>query len=106
MKNAEIKNLSIEDLKAKIGSESKALQSLKFAHSVSPIENPKVILTTRRLIARLQTELNARTHGEVKSLVESGDLNKANARDYLQSANLPTGIKLSKVKKALGKFSK
>jgi len=106
MKNEEIKNLSLEDLKTKITTESKALQSLKFAHSVSPIENPKVILVTRRLIARLQTELSARNHGELKSLVEAGDLNSGNARDYMQAANFPAGVKLSKVKKALSNFSK
>jgi len=60
MKNAEIKGLTLEELNEKIGSEAEALRKMKFAHRVSAIENPMRIKETRRLIARLKTELKAK----------------------------------------------
>lgn len=60
MKNAEIKAYSADELKEKIGSEQEALRKLKFAHQISAIENPLKIQDTRRLVARLKTELRAR----------------------------------------------
>jgi len=60
MKNSEIKSLSLAELKDKISSESEALRKLKFAHQVSAIENPMRIKASRRVIARLKTELKAK----------------------------------------------
>ncbi len=60
MKNAEIKGLSVAELNEKIGSEQEALRKVKFAHQVSAIENPMKIKETRKLIARLKTELTAK----------------------------------------------
>ena len=58
MKAAEIRELSVEDLKAKIVEHTKALETLQLNHAVSTIENPIVIKDTRRLVARLKTVLN------------------------------------------------
>ena len=60
MKNDEIKAFSLEELKEKVLSESEALRKLKFAHKVSAIENPMRIKETRKLIARLKTQLRAK----------------------------------------------
>jgi len=60
MKNSEIKALSLAELKDKIVSEREALRKLRFAHRVSSIENPMRIGSTRRLIAKLNTELRAK----------------------------------------------
>ena len=60
MKNTEIKAFSEDELKEKIGSEQESLRKLKFAHQISAIENPLKIQDTRRLVARLKTELRAR----------------------------------------------
>ena len=60
MKNSEIKALSVAELKEKISSETEALRKLKFAHQVSAIENPMRINSTRKLIAKLNTELKAK----------------------------------------------
>jgi large subunit ribosomal protein L29 len=60
MKNAEIKALSIAELKEKLGSEKEALRKMKFAHKVSAIENPMKINETRKLVARINTELRAK----------------------------------------------
>ncbi|MDA9328633.1 50S ribosomal protein L29 [Flavobacteriales bacterium] len=61
MKAAEIRELSVEDLKSKIAEETKALSTLNLNHAVSPIENPQVIKITRRLVARLKTVLNEKS---------------------------------------------
>ena len=60
MKNAEIRALSIEDLKEQINKEQSGAQTLRFAHAISPLENPTRIKTGRRNIARLLTELKRR----------------------------------------------
>ncbi|MBN8651601.1 MAG: 50S ribosomal protein L29 [Cytophagales bacterium] len=60
MKNGDIKALTLAELNEKIGSENEALRKLKFAHQVAAIENPMRIKETRRLIARLKTELKAK----------------------------------------------
>jgi large subunit ribosomal protein L29 len=60
MKTSEIKALNATELKEKIGSEQEALRKIKFAHQISSVENPMKIKETRKLIARLQTELRAK----------------------------------------------
>ncbi len=60
MKNTDIKSLSADELKDKIAGEEESLQKMKFAHAISPIENPMKIRHTRKLIARLKTELSAK----------------------------------------------
>ena len=60
MKNSEIKSLSAEELKERIAGEEETLQKLKFAHAISPIENPMKIRHARKLVARLKTELSAK----------------------------------------------
>ena len=60
MKNAEIKALSVAELNEKLGGEKEALRKMKFAHQVSAIENPMKIKETRKLVARLSTELRAK----------------------------------------------
>ena len=60
MKNSEIKALNLDELKQKLASEQEAYRKQKFAHAISPVENPMKIKETRKLIARLQTELRAK----------------------------------------------
>jgi large subunit ribosomal protein L29 len=60
MKSTDIKALSLVELKEKIGSEKESLRKMKFAHQVSAIENPMKMKETRKLIARLKTELSAK----------------------------------------------
>lgn len=57
MKNKDIAALSVSDLKKQIESERSTLEKLALSHSVSPVESPAKIRTTRRTIARLITEL-------------------------------------------------
>ena len=60
MKNTEITGLNLAELKEKIVSEQENLRKMQFAHQVSAIENPMKIKETRRLIAKLKTELTAK----------------------------------------------
>lgn len=60
MKTTEIKALSFDELKDKISTEEATLNNLKFAHAISPIENPMKIRQSRKLVARLKTELTAK----------------------------------------------
>lgn len=60
MKNSEIQALSLDELKERLNAEKTSSQSLRFAHSISPLENPLRITQSRKLIARLNTELRKR----------------------------------------------
>ncbi|MBC7890869.1 MAG: 50S ribosomal protein L29 [Sphingobacteriaceae bacterium] len=60
MKNKEIKSLNVDELQQQVAQEREALDRLKFAHAISPIENPMRIRTSRKQIARLMTEISAR----------------------------------------------
>lgn len=60
MTNEDIKALSLEEIKEKILTEGESLRKLKFAHKVSAIENPMKIKETRKLVARLKTQLTAK----------------------------------------------
>ena len=57
MKNSELNSLTLEELKQKLEAEKESLTKLKFAHAISPIENPMKIKETRKLIARIRTLL-------------------------------------------------
>ena len=60
MKQSEIQALSLEQLQQNIAVEKDRINKLKFAHAITPIENPMRIRQSRRLIAQMLTELNAR----------------------------------------------
>jgi large subunit ribosomal protein L29 len=66
MKKEDIKSLSIEELQEKLSQEQEALTKLKFAHAISPIENPMKVRASRRAIARIQTELRAKQLANAK----------------------------------------
>lgn len=60
MKMSEVKALSLEEVNGKIAAEKENLRKLKFAHAISPIENPMKIRVSRKVIAQLETELRSR----------------------------------------------
>lgn len=60
MKNSEIRGLSLDELKSKLVVEKENHAKLKFAHSITPIENPMKIRESRKLIARIQTEIRVK----------------------------------------------
>ena len=52
-----LKEMSEADLKSKIEEDQLRIKKLKFAHAVSPLENPMSIRGVRKDIARLKTEV-------------------------------------------------
>jgi large subunit ribosomal protein L29 len=58
MKQSEINKLSKEDLQDKLGEFQKQLEELKMTHTISPLENPLQLRSTRRVVARLKTALS------------------------------------------------
>ncbi|UCD62436.1 MAG: 50S ribosomal protein L29 [Flavobacteriaceae bacterium] len=60
MKQSEIKEFSVEELKEKMAQFKKQHADLKIAHSVTPLENPLQIRMARRTVAQLATELTKR----------------------------------------------
>lgn len=57
MKNTEIRSLSASEITERVVAEKENLSKLKFAHSITPIENPNRIREAKRLVARLKTAL-------------------------------------------------
>ena len=66
MENKEITILSINDLKVKIKEEKSLLNKLSINHAVSPIDNPMKIRASRKLIARLSTELTKKQQNNLR----------------------------------------
>ncbi len=60
MKQEVIKEMSTADLQDRLVEERKHLTKLKLNHAVSPLENPQVIVETKKTIARMLTELRRR----------------------------------------------
>jgi large subunit ribosomal protein L29 len=56
-----LKEMSEADIKSKIGEDELRIKKLKFAHAVSPLENPMSIRGVRKDLARLKTELRKKT---------------------------------------------
>ncbi|MEO6904542.1 MAG: 50S ribosomal protein L29 [Bacteroidia bacterium] len=66
MKQEDIKQLSMDDLRESIKREKGALAKLKLNHAISPIESPVNITNNRKTVARLQTEFRSREIAESK----------------------------------------
>ena len=60
MKAAEIKALKDADLASKVTQLKDELFRMKRTHRMSPLENPMRITATRKLVARLATEVEQR----------------------------------------------
>ena len=58
-----LKEMSEADLKSKIEEDQLRIKKLKFAHAVSPLENPMSIRGVRKDLARLKTELRTKQLG-------------------------------------------
>jgi large subunit ribosomal protein L29 len=60
MKQSEINESSTADLQAKLAEAKKVYSDFKMAHAISPLENPILLRTHRRSVARIATELTKR----------------------------------------------
>lgn len=61
MKKEDLTGLSANEIRTEIGVEQDRLLKLRFAHAVSPIENPMRISESRKRIARLHTVLTGKS---------------------------------------------
>lgn len=57
MKSAELRNLSVEELKQKLVEQQQELFNLRFRHATAQLENTSSLGDARRAIARIQTIL-------------------------------------------------
>lgn len=60
MKNSEIRELTNEELSQKLEDEKSLLVRMKLNHAVSPLDNPNKLGESKKLIARLNTEIRKR----------------------------------------------
>lgn len=65
MKQSEVKQLSTQDLHDRVFEEKRELNRLNMTHAVSPLENPMVLRSMRRTIARLMSEITRREREEI-----------------------------------------
>jgi large subunit ribosomal protein L29 len=66
MKNEKYTDLTLEELKDRLVEKTTALEKLVHTHTISPIENPLLIRSTRKDVARIKTELTKRHKEAVK----------------------------------------
>jgi large subunit ribosomal protein L29 len=64
MKASEIRDLTTEEINARVKDEREHLLKLRLNHAVSAIERPSDIQQSRKLIARLETILTERNQEE------------------------------------------
>lgn len=64
MDNKQILELTDKELWDELNDKKVFLTKLKLNHKVSDIENPMLIRSTRRTIARINTELSARKNNK------------------------------------------
>lgn len=60
MKYADIKDLPNAELAQRLREERRQLDKMKFAHGVGTLENPGKIKESKKVIARIITEMNVR----------------------------------------------
>jgi large subunit ribosomal protein L29 len=67
MEADQIRDLSVEEIKTRISEEEEELEELQFQHAIrGRLENPIILRTKRRFIARLKTVLNEKTRAETE----------------------------------------
>jgi large subunit ribosomal protein L29 len=60
MSNVDLKNLSLDDLNLELLNSENYYHDLKYNHSISSLENSNTIISARRNVARIKTEIRKR----------------------------------------------
>ena len=60
MKQSIVNDLTTDEIRDKVKEERASYVKMKMSHSVSPLDNPLKLKYSRRLIARMETELKKR----------------------------------------------
>lgn len=66
MKASELKEMTKEELQDKLNEVTAELNTLRMNHSISNIENPKLLNHKRKAVARIQTEMRSRELANTK----------------------------------------
>lgn len=67
MEADQIRDLSVDEIETRIAEEEEELEELQFQHAIrGRLENPIILRTKRRFIARLKTVLNEKTRAETE----------------------------------------
>jgi large subunit ribosomal protein L29 len=61
MKPSVIREMTTEEIREQLTEVQATVSSLRMQHAISPLENPLIIRETKRVIARLMTELTKRS---------------------------------------------
>tara|TARA_B100000902_G_C26823450_1_gene675151 strand:- start:326 stop:517 length:192 start_codon:yes stop_codon:yes gene_type:complete len=61
MKASVIKEMPDNELLETLSSNKEKLFKMKMTHAVSPLENPQTIVSTKKIIARIKTEISKRS---------------------------------------------
>ena len=61
MKQSIVRDLTTDEVREKVKEERASYVKMKMAHAVSPLDNPLKLKTSRRAIARMETELKKRS---------------------------------------------
>ena len=69
MKANILKDTPKNELLDMLSSEKEKLSKMKMSHEVSPLENPKLITSTKKVIARIMTELSTRRIKDQNNLI-------------------------------------
>lgn len=68
MEADQIRDLSVEEIETRIDEEEEELEELQFQHAIrGRLENPILLRTKRRFIARLKTILNEKKREEAEA---------------------------------------
>jgi len=67
MKQKDIEALTLVELKEKVQEEKATLNKMKMGHKTAAVENPMTLRTTRKLVARLSTELTKKRNASAFS---------------------------------------
>ncbi len=76
MKMQEIRELTTQELREMVRDQKQRLAQLRLTHAISPLENTHEIRNTKRLVARLLTELRQRELAENPNLRRPKKKNK------------------------------
>ncbi len=60
MKNSEIRELTTKEVIEKLEDEKSLLVRMRLNHAISPLDNPNKLGESKRLVARLNTEIRKR----------------------------------------------
>lgn len=60
MKPSVIREMTNQELTERLAEEKNNIARMKMGHTISPLENPMQLRSTRKTVARLQTELKRR----------------------------------------------